>query len=163
MACKCGEGRRANVGTVHGSRQVKMVGHKCKMPPIILAMSLFYYIASLYLSFQLCSDTQSHNTTRESMPSQQNTQEETDANFPDQNVQRHSVTSLETARSLANDPSGGGLRGNSPGIAASPISLLSMEGVSGRSLTAGKILFTRRCTAHTIYYQLHAYIYIAIY
>ena len=34
-----------------------------------------------------------------------------DANFPDQNVQRHSVTSLETVRSLANDPSwsvGGG-------------------------------------------------------
>ena len=36
------------------------------------------------------------------------------------------MTSLETARSLANDPSGEGLRGNSPGIAASPISLLSM-------------------------------------
>ena len=50
----------------------------------------------------------------------------TDANFPDQNVQRLNVTSLETARSLANGPSGGGLRGNSPGIAASPISLLSM-------------------------------------
>ena len=52
--------------------------------------------------------------------------QETDANFSDQNVQRHSVTSLETALSLANDPSGGGLRGNSQGIAASPISLLSM-------------------------------------
>ena len=36
------------------------------------------------------------------------------------------ATSHETARSLANDPSGGGPRGNSPGIAASPISLLSM-------------------------------------
>ena len=35
---------------------------------------------------------------------------ETDANFPDQNVQRHSVTSLGTARSLSNGPSweGGG-------------------------------------------------------
>ena len=33
-----------------------------------------------------------------------------DANFPDQNVQLHSVTSIETARSLANGPSweGGG-------------------------------------------------------
>ena len=42
-------------------------------------------------------------------------------------MQRHSMTSLETARSLANDNSGRGLRGNSPGIAESPISLLSME------------------------------------
>ena len=33
-----------------------------------------------------------------------------------------------------------------PGIAASPISLLSMGGVCGRSLTAGKILFTGRQT-----------------
>ena len=32
---------------------------------------------------------------------------ESDANFPDQNVQRCSVTSLETARSLANGPSWG--------------------------------------------------------
>ena len=32
----------------------------------------------------------------------------------------------------------------SPGIAASPISLLYMRGVCGRSLTAGKILFTGR-------------------
>ena len=31
--------------------------------------------------------------------------EESDVNFPDQNVQRHSVTLLETARSLANGPS----------------------------------------------------------
>ena len=71
-----------------------------------------------------------------------------DANFPDQNVQRHSVTSLEAARSLANGPSWRGwvciLR--SQGIAASPISLLSMRGVCGRSLTAGKILFTGRKT-----------------
>ena len=51
---------------------------------------------------------------------------ETDANFPNQNVQRCSVTSLETARSLANDHSGEGLRGNSPRIAESPISLLAM-------------------------------------
>ena len=41
-------------------------------------------------------------------------------------MQRHSVTSLETACSLANESSDEGLRGNSPGIAASPISLLSM-------------------------------------
>ena len=42
------------------------------------------------------------------------------------NVQRHSERSLEIERSLANDPSGKGLRGNSQGIEASPISLLSM-------------------------------------
>ena len=69
-----------------------------------------------------------------------------DAILPDRSVQRHSVTSLETARSSAKDPSSGGLRGNSPGIAASPIPLLSMGGVCGRSLTAGKILFTGRQT-----------------
>ena len=72
--------------------------------------------------------------------------QKSDANFPDQNVQRHSVTSHETARLLANDPSGGGLRRNSPGIAASPVSLLSMGGVCGLSLTAEKILFTGRQT-----------------
>ena len=76
--------------------------------------------------------------------------EESDAIFPDRSVQRHSVTSLETARSLANSSSwegGGGGEGevcilSSPRIAAFPISLLSMSGVCGRSLTAGKILFT---------------------
>ena len=52
--------------------------------------------------------------------------EETDAILLDRSVQRHSVTSLETARSLANGPSSGGLKGNSSGIAASPISLLSI-------------------------------------
>ena len=78
--------------------------------------------------------------------------EESDANFPYQNVQRHSATSHETACSLANGPSwGGGAAGEvcilpSPGIAASPISLLSMGGVCGRSLTAGKILFAGRQT-----------------
>ena len=46
---------------------------------------------------------------------------------------------------------GGGAEGEvcvlrSPGIAASPISLLSMGGVCGRSLTAEKILFTGRQT-----------------
>ena len=64
------------------------------------------------------------------------------------------MTSLETARSLANGPSwrgGGGDEGEvcifrSLGIAASPFSLLSMGGVCGRSLTAGKILFTGRQT-----------------
>ena len=69
-------------------------------------------------------------------------------------MQRHSVTSSETVRSLANGPSWGGggwsegevciLR--SPRIAASPFSHLSMGGVCGRSLTAGKILFTGRQT-----------------
>ena len=34
----------------------------------------------------------------------------------------------------------------SPGISASPIALLSMGGICGRSLTAGKILFTGRQT-----------------
>ena len=73
--------------------------------------------------------------------------------LPDRSVQRHSVTSLETACSLANGPSWGGRRAEgevcilrSPGIAASPISLLSMGGVCGRSLAAGKILFTGRQT-----------------
>ena len=46
---------------------------------------------------------------------------------------------------------GGGPEGEvcilcSPGIAASPISLLSMGGVCGRSLAAGEILFTERQT-----------------
>ena len=72
--------------------------------------------------------------------------EKSDVNFPDHDVQRHSVTPHVIARSLANDPSGGGLRGNFMGIAASPISRLSMGGVCGRSLTAGKILFTGRQT-----------------
>ena len=65
----------------------------------------------------------------------------------------NALTSLETARSLANSPSweGRGAEGEvcilpSPGVAASPISLLSMGGVCGRSLTAGKILFTGRQT-----------------
>ena len=73
-------------------------------------------------------------------------------------MQRHKVTSLETSCSLANGPSWGGGGGGvcgaeeevcilfSPGIAASPISLLSMGGVCGRTLTAGKILFTGRQT-----------------
>ena len=63
-------------------------------------------------------------------------------------MQRHSMTSLETARSLANDNSGGGLRGNSPGIAESPISLLSMEALEElwAELNGGKILFTGRQT-----------------
>ena len=68
-----------------------------------------------------------------------------------QNVQHHRVTSLETARSLANGPSWGGKRGEVcilrfPGIAASPISLLSMGGLCGRSLMGEKILFTGRQT-----------------
>ena len=68
-----------------------------------------------------------------------------DANFPDQNVQRHSVTSFETARSLANDPSCGELRGN---CSVSYLSFVygSTGGVCGRSLTVGKILFTGKQT-----------------
>ena len=53
---------------------------------------------------------------------------------------QRSVTSHGTARLLANDRSGGGLRKNSPGIAASPLSLLSMVALEesvGRSLTVG--------------------------
>ena len=44
----------------------------------------------------------------------------------------------------------------SPGIAASPISLLSMGGVCGRSLTAGKILFTGRqtCSLYLVLYSV---------
>ena len=34
--------------------------------------------------------------------------EESDAILPDRSVQRHSVTSLETARTVANGPSWGG-------------------------------------------------------
>ena len=36
------------------------------------------------------------------------------------------MTSLDNALSLANDPKGGGLKGNFPGIAPSLISFLSM-------------------------------------
>ena len=76
-------------------------------------------------------------------------------------MQRHSLTSIETARSLANDPSwGGGVEGEvyilrSPWIAVSPISLLSMGEVCGRSLTAMKILFTGRqtCTLYLVLYD----------
>ena len=74
--------------------------------------------------------------------------EESNSILPDRSVQRHSMMSLETACSLANGPSfGEGAEGEvcilrSPGIAASLISLLSMGGFCGRSLTAGKILFT---------------------
>ena len=67
--------------------------------------------------------------------------EESDAILPHRSVQRHSVTSLETARSLANDPSAGG-RGGSEGevwIPCSPricgVSYLSF--VYGRSLWGG--------------------------
>ena len=73
--------------------------------------------------------------------------EETDAILPDQNVQRHSRLRAHCLMALV----GGGAEGGvcilrSLGIAASPISLLSMGGVCGRSLTAGKILFTGRQT-----------------
>ena len=72
-------------------------------------------------------------------------QKENDANFPDQDVQRHSMTSHGTERLLVNDPSGGGLRGN---CRVSYLSFVygSTGGVCGRSLTVGKILFTGRQT-----------------
>ena len=65
--------------------------------------------------------------------------EESDAILPDRSVQRHSVMSLETARSLANGPSwGGGTEGEvcilrSPRIASSPISFFCLweESVGG--------------------------------
>ena len=62
---------------------------------------------------------------------------ESDANFSDQNVQRHSVTSNGTARSLVNDPRGGGLRGNSPETEVSYLSFVycSTGGVCGRSFS----------------------------
>ena len=72
-------------------------------------------------------------------------QKENDANFPDQDVQRHSMTSHGTERLLVNDPSGGGLRGNSAGnCRVSYLSFVygSTGRVCGRSLTVGKILFT---------------------
>ena len=73
--------------------------------------------------------------------------------LPDRSVQRHSVMSLDTACSLANGPSWGGggcLRENYvfcvPRELQRLLSLLSMGGVCGRSLTVGKILFTGRQT-----------------
>ena len=65
--------------------------------------------------------------------------EESDAILPDRRVQRHSMTSLETACSLANSSSLGG--GGAEGEVC-----MSMGGVCGRSLTGGKILFTGRQT-----------------
>ena len=61
------------------------------------------------------------------------------------------ATSLETARSLINDPSGagGGGGGEFPGnCSVSYLSFIygSTGGVCGRSLTAGKIFFTSRQT-----------------
>ena len=62
-------------------------------------------------------------------------------------MQRHSVASLETSRSLANGPSDGGLRGEFPGnFSVSYLYFVygSTRGVCGRILKAEKILFTRR-------------------
>ena len=99
------------------------------------------------------SDSQSHNTTRESMPPQYNRKKVMQI-FP---TRMCNVTGWRHSRLRAHwliGPSwggggGGGAEGEvcilrSPGIAASPISLLSMGGVCGRSLMAGKILFTGR-------------------
>ena len=68
--------------------------------------------------------------------------EESDAILPDRSVQRHSVTSLETARSLANGHSlsgGGGGRGRSmysafPGNSSVSYILLSIGGDCGPTL-----------------------------
>ena len=68
------------------------------------------------------------------------------ANFPDQNVQRPNVTSLETARSLANGPKVAGAEREFPGnciVSYLSFGYGSTGRVCGRSLTAGKILFTR--------------------
>ena len=71
------------------------------------------------------------------------------------------MTSLETARSLANGPVcwGKSMYSAFPenGI-ASPISLLYMGGVCGRSLTPGKILFTgrQRCSLYLALWCLQA-------
>ena len=64
---------------------------------------------------------------------------------------RESHSRLHTHRLIALVGEGGGGEGEvcilrTPGVAASPISLLSMGGVSGRSLTVEKILFTGRQT-----------------
>ena len=64
-------------------------------------------------------------------------------------MQRHSVTSLETARSLANGPIEAGGWGRIPRELQRLLSLTgyaSTGGVCRRSLTAGKILFTWRQT-----------------
>ena len=64
-------------------------------------------------------------------------------------MQRHSVTSLETACSLANGPIVAGGWGGIPRELQRLLSLIgydSIGGVCGRSLTAGKILFTGRQT-----------------
>ena len=66
--------------------------------------------------------------------------EESDANFPDQNLQRHSGRhSRLHAHWLMALVGGGGWA-----FPGNLLSLLFMEGVCGWSLTAGKILFTGR-------------------
>ena len=80
-------------------------------------------------------------------------QEESDANFPDQNVQRHIMMHSKLRAHWLMALDGGGGDGRSPGIAASPISFLSMGGVCGRSLTAEKILYTEGQTC-LLYYVL---------
>ena len=69
----------------------------------------------------------------------------------------HYFPTAVTARSLAicHNWGGGGAEGEvcillSQGIEESPISLLSMGGVCGRSLTAREILFTGRQTGSLI-------------
>ena len=64
-------------------------------------------------------------------------------------MQRHSVTSLETTRSLADRPIVAGGWGGIPRELQRLLPLIgygSTGGVCGRSLTAGKILFTGRQT-----------------
>ena len=72
--------------------------------------------------------------------------EESDANFPDKNLQRHSVThSKLRAHWLMTLVRGGGL-GVLQELQRLLSLLLSMTGVCGRSLTAGKIILTGRQT-----------------
>ena len=59
-----------------------------------------------------------------------------DANFPDQNVQRHSVTSLETVRSLAYDPSWSG--GGGGGLAEGEVCILRSPVISPSLISIGK-------------------------
>ena len=60
---------------------------------------LYIRFIHIYMIFEVIFRTPLKQFARE--------REQSDANFPYQNVQRHSVTSLETALSLANGPSWG--------------------------------------------------------
>ena len=101
----------------------------------------------------LITNSHSHNATRESMPLQYNRKKLMQiipTRMCNVTARRHSRLSAHWLMALVGE-GGGGAEGevcilHSPGIAASPIYLLSIGGVYGRSLTAGKILFTGRQT-----------------